>query len=484
VTRDDGRADYDAVVIGSGPNGLVAAIEIATAGRSVLVVEAADRPGGGTRTEEVTLPGFRHDICSAIHPLAVGSAAMRDLPLERHGVRWIHPDHALAHPLDGPGSNFTAALLDRSIDDTAARLGADGEAWHRLMGTITRPGLDLVDALLDPISVPRHPVALARFGLSGIQGSERLGVRRFEGESARALFSGLAAHSILPLDALSTGGYGMMLGALGHVVGWPFPEGGAASIADALVAILRERGGVIECGRTVTSPDDLPSSRVALADTSPAGLVSILGDRLPGRYQRRVGRFRHGPGVFKVDWALDGPVPWTDPEVGRAGTVHVGGTAAQIGAAEAEVAAGRHPERPFVLVAQHSPFDPTRAPAGQHTLWGYCHVPNGSTVDMTARIEAQIERFAPGFTDRILARHTMDTVEVRAHGRNYVGGDINGGAADLRQFVFRPVVSLRPWRIPVPGWYLCSSSIPPGGGVHGMCGRKAARAALLHELRG
>jgi phytoene dehydrogenase-like protein len=479
VSSDRGRPDYDAVVIGSGPNGLVAAIEIATAGRSVLVVEAADSPGGGTRTEEVTLPGFRHDICSAIHPLVVGSDALRELPLERHGVRWIHPDHAVAHPLDGE-----AAVLDRSIDDTAARLGPDGEAWRRLMGTITGPGLGLVNDLLDPISLPRRPVSLARFGLVGIQGAERLGTRRFVDEPARALFAGLAAHSILPLDAPVTGGYGMMLGALGHLVGWPFPERGASSIADALVSILRERGGSIECGRPVTSPDDLPRSRVVLADTSPNGLVSILGDRLPARYQRRVSRFRYGPGVFKVDWALDGPVPWADPEVGRAGTVHVGGTAAEVVAAEAEVAAGRHPERPFVLVAQQSVFDPTRAPAGQHTLWGYCHVPNGSTVDMTDRIEAQIERFAPGFRDRILARHTMDTVEVRTHGRNYVGGDINGGAADLRQFVFRPVVSLRPWRTPVPGWYLCSSSIPPGGGVHGMCGRKAARAALRHELRG
>lgn len=475
-------SEYDAVVIGSGPNGLVAAIDLATAGRRVLVVEAADRPGGGMRTEELTLPGFHHDVCSAIHSLAVGSAAMRDLPLTDHGVRWIHPEHALAHPLDSG-----AVLLDRSIDETAARLGKDGDAWRRIMAPITSPGLGIVDDLLDPISLPRHPLALARFGLTGIQGSTRLGRRRFDGEPAGALFAGLAAHSILRLDAPVTAGYAMMLGALAHLVGWPMPEGGAQRLADGLVSILAERGGSIECGVTVTSPDQLPSSRVVLADTSPTGVVGILGDHVSPRYRRRVGRFRHGAGVFKVDWALDGPVPWSDPAAAGAGTVHVGGTAAEVAFAEGEVAAGRHPERPFVLVCQQSVADPTRAPAGKHTLWGYCHVPNGSTVDMTDRIEAQIERFAPGFRDRVLARHTMDTGAVEDHGRNYVGGDINGGAADLRQFAFRPVTSLRPWRIPTSGtgagWYLCSASIPPGGGVHGMCGRRAARSALAHELR-
>lgn len=476
------KQEYDAVVIGSGPNGLVAAIDIASTGRSVLVLEAADRPGGGLRTEELTLPGFHHDVCSAIHSLALGSAAMRDLPLEQHGVRWIHPEHALAHPLDGG-----AAILDRSIDDTAAGLGVDGDAWRRVMAPLTGPGLGIVDDLLDPISVPRHPIGLARFGLTGLQGSTRLGRRRFTEEPARAMFAGLAAHSILRLDAPATSGYAMMLGALAHLVGWPMPEGGAGRVAEAMVAILEERGGRVECGVAVTSADELPSSRVVLADTSPGALVAILGDHAPARYRRRVGRFRHGPGVFKIDWALDGPVPWTDPAVAGAGTVHVGGTAAEVAHSEAEMATGRHPDRPFVLVCQQSVADPTRAPAGKHTLWGYSHVPNGSTVDMTERIESQIERFAPGFRDRVLARHTMDTEAVERHGRNYVGGDINGGAADLGQFVFRPVTSLRPWRVPTPGlaagWYLCSASIPPGGGVHGMCGRRAARSALAHELR-
>lgn len=469
---------YDAVVIGAGPNGLVAAIEIARAGRSVLVLEAADTPGGGTRTEQLTLDGFHHDVCSSIHPLAVGSPAFRDLAIEDHGVRWIHPDAPLAHPLEGG-----AAILERSLDATVERLGADGPAWRRLFERVTVPGFDLIDTVLQPLSPPRHPVALARFGLAGIQAAERLGRRAFDDEPAAALFAGLAGHAIQRLSAPITAGFGMLLGGLAHLVGWPLAEGGSARIADALVEILRLHGGEIECSRPVTSARQLPPSRVVLADVSPSALVGLLGDELAPRHRKRFGRFRHGPGVFKVDWALDGPVPWTDPEVARAATVHVGGTAAEIAAAEAEMASGRHPEQPFVLLAQTSLFDPTRAPEGRHTLWGYCHVPNGSTVDMTERIERQIERFAPGFRDRIVARHTMNTEQLQAHGRNYVGGDINGGAADLRQYAFRPVVSARPWIVPVPGWYLCSSSVPPGGGVHGMCGLVAARSALRRELR-
>ncbi|HEY5664077.1 MAG TPA: NAD(P)/FAD-dependent oxidoreductase [Ilumatobacter sp.] len=468
---------YDAVVIGSGPNGLLAAVEIAGAGRSVLVLEAADRPGGGTRTEEVTLPGFRHDVCSTIHPLGLASPALRSLPLAEHGVEWIQPDAPLAHPLDG-----RAAILERSLADTATRLGADGARWRRLLGLVAGPGTDLTDQLLDPFALPRHPLALARYGMTGIRGAESV-VGRFDGDEAAALLAGLAGHAIQRLDAPTTAGFGLLLGGLAHTVGWPLARGGSQSIADALVSILESRGGEVECGRLVTTLDDLPPSRVVLADTSPGAVVSMLGDRLPGRWRRRVGRFRHGPGVFKVDWALDGPVPWSDPEVARAATVHVGGTAAEVIAAEHAVATGQHPERPFVLVAQTSLFDPSRAPTGQHTLWGYCHVPNGSTVDMTDRIERQIERFAPGFRDRILARRTMDTVAVEAHDANYVGGDINGGAADIRQFVFRPVVAARPWIVPADGWYLCSSSVPPGGGVHGMCGRLAARSALARELR-
>jgi phytoene dehydrogenase-like protein len=468
---------YDAVVIGSGPNGLVAAIEIARAGRSVVVLEGAPTHGGGTRTAQLTEPGFLHDVCSSIHPLGLASPALRALPLEDHGVRWIHPDAPLAHPLPG-----RAAMLERSLAATVDGLGADGPRWRSLLGLVTRPGRDLVDSLLDPFAPPRHPVALARFGLAGIQSAERL-ARGFTTDEAAALLAGLSAHSIQRLSAPATGGFGLLLGGLAHLVGWPLAAGGSQAIADALVSILRSHGGEVITDRWVASVDDLPSSRVVVADTAPAGLARILGTRLPSGYVQRLGRFRHGPGVFKVDWALDGPVPWSDPAVGRAATVHVGGTLAEVAASEAAMAAGRHPDRPFVLVAQTSLFDPLRAPQGGQTLWGYCHVPNGSTVDMTDRIEAQIERFAPGFRDRIVARHTMDTVAVAAHDPNYVGGDINGGSADLRQLAFRPVVAARPWIVPVDGWYLCSSSIPPGGGVHGMCGRRAARSALARELR-
>jgi phytoene dehydrogenase-like protein len=468
----------DAVVIGAGPNGLSAAIEVARTGRSVVVLEAADRPGGGTRTEERTLPGFHHDVCSAVHPLALGSPAFRDLPLEEHGVRWIHPDAPLAHPLAD-----RAVILERSLDATAERLGVDGPEWERLMGAVTRPGLDLVDGLLDPIAVPRHLVHLARFGLHGIRGSTSVGHRRFDGDDAPALLAGLAAHSILPLDALATTGFAMVLGGLAHVVGWPLVEGGSQRLADALVSILESYGGTVECNRRVERLSDLPPSRVVLADITPTQFLRIAGDEVSPRARRRLGRFRHGPGVFKIDWALDGPVPWRDPEVARAATVHVGGTMAEIAAAEAEVMAGGHPDTPFVLVVQPSGFDPTRAPDSKHTLWAYCHVPNGSTVDMTQQIENQIERFAPGFRDVVVGRSTMDTRAVEAHGTNYIGGDINGGAADLRQFVFRPVVSPRPWVLQLAGWYLCSASIPPGGGVHGMGGRKAARSALRRELR-
>jgi phytoene dehydrogenase-like protein len=468
------RRRYDAVVIGAGPNGLVAAIEIARAGRSVLVLEAAPVAGGGMRTEALTLPGFRHDVCSSIHPLGIASPALRALPLAEHGVQWVHPDAPLAHPLDDG-----AVVLERSVDATAEALGSDGERWRSLTATVPA---ELIDDLLDPWSVPRHPVAMARFAAPGIRSALAVG-RGFGGDRAAALLAGLAAHSVMPLDAPITAGVGLVLGGLAHEVGWPLVAGGSQSLADALVDILRGAGGEVRTGHRVASVGDLPPARAVLADTSPRGLAAILGGAAPERWARRVMRFRHGPGVFKVDWALDRPVPWKDPQVARAATVHVGGTMAEIARAEAEVNAGVHPERPFVLLAQTSRFDPTRAPDGRHTLWGYCHVPSGSRVDMTERVEAQIERFAPGFRDCIVARHTMDTVAMEDHDANYVGGDIGGGLNDLRQFVFRPTVSPRPWKLPVDDWYLCSSSIPPGGGVHGMCGRKAARSALRHSLR-
>lgn len=464
------------MVVGSGPNGLVAAITLASAGWRVSVVEAADQPGGGMRSAELLRPGVVHDICSAVHPLALASPALRDLPLVEHGVRWVHPDVPLAHAMES-GS----VLLHRSVEETAAGLGVDGEAYRRLLGPLVDDGLALTDALLAPRSVPRDGfAALARYGVAGLRSADGLARARFDGEAAPALFAGLAGHSVLSLGAPITAGYGLMFAVLGHLVGWPVAAGGSQSLADALVSLLASLGGRVECGRRIRSLEELPATRAVVLDLGPPQVAALAGDRLPPRYARTLGRFRYGPGVHKVDWVLDGPVPWTDPACARAGTVHVGGTRAEVSAAEELVQRGGHPDRPFVLFAQASVFDPTRAPAGIHTGWGYCHVPNGSTVDMTDRIERQIERFAPGFRDRIVDRHVMGTSDMERHNANYVGGDINGGAADLRQFLARPSLDLDPWATPADGLYLCSASTPPGGGVHGMGGRHAAHSVLRH----
>ncbi len=470
--------EVDAVVVGSGPNGLVAAITLASAGWKVVVLEAGSRPGGGTRSMELTLPGVVHDVCSAIHPLGLASPALRSLPLADHGLEWVHPDLPLAHPLDGG----RAALLHRSVAATADGLGADGAAYRKLIDPFVRSGLDLTDGLLSPLTFPpKHPIELARYGITGIQSAERVARRRFTTDEAGGLFAGLAAHSMLSLGSLSTAGYAMMLGGLGHLVGWPMARGGSQSIADSLVGVLERLGGSVVCDSRVASLDELPPARAVLLDLTPRQVLAIAGDRLPGRYARRLGRYRYGPGVFKIDLALDGPIPWTNADVHRAATVHLGATMIEIAAAEDDVLHGRHPERPFVLVAQHTRFDPSRAPNGVHTVWAYCHVPNGSTVDMSERIENQIERFAPGFRDLVVARHTMGPVAMEAHNANYVGGDINGGASDLRQFIARPTLGLHPWATPLDGVYLCSSSTPPGGGVHGMCGRHAAHEVLRRQ---
>jgi phytoene dehydrogenase-like protein len=472
VSRDGG------VVVGAGPNGLVAAVTLARAGWPVTVLEAAARPGGGTRSEAFTLPGFVHDVCSAVHPLGIGSPAMRELPLSPDVLQWVQPDIPLAHPLDGG----RAALLHRSLDETVADLGRDGPAYARLIEPIARKGLGIVDGALSPLAFPpRHPFAMARFGLLGVRSARSVAHGRFETDGARALLAGCAAHPMLPLASRLTGGFGLMLLALAHVVGWPFARGGSERIADALVTLLRHHGGEVVTDHRVTSLRELPPARAVLLDLTPRHVAQIAGDTLPARYRRRLERYRYGPGVFKVDWALDGPVPWACADVARAGTVHVGGRFDEIAAAEDDVHRGDHAERPFVLVAQPSVFDRSRAPEGKHTVWAYCHVPNGSTVDMTDRIEAQVERFAPGFRDRILARHVMDTAAMEAHDANYVGGDINSGVSDLRQHFARPVLSLHPWATPVRGLYLCSSATPPGGGVHGMCGLHAARLALRRE---
>ncbi|MFP5343437.1 MAG: phytoene desaturase family protein [Candidatus Limnocylindria bacterium] len=475
-----GAPPLDAIVVGSGPNGLAAAITLLRAGRTVQVYEAADTIGGGTRTEELTLPGFRHDVCSTILPLTAASPFMRTIDWAAHGVELVHPEAPVAHAL----APDRAVVLERSVKATAAGLGGrDGAAWRSLFGPLARDADKLAHELLRPvIHVPRHPLALARFGLPALASARRLARTRFRDEPARALFAGLAGHAMLALDRPLSASFGLVLGMYAHAVGWPLVRGGSAAVATALADEVRSLGGAIETGRRVGSLADLPPSRAVILDTTPRAAVAIAGDRLPERTRRALAAFRYGSGVFKIDWALDGPVPWRDPAAGRAATVHLAGTFDEIAAAEAEVAAGRHPDRPYVLFVQYHPWDTSRAPAGATTAWAYCHVPAGSGVDMTARIEAQVERVAPGFRDRILARSTMDPAAMEAHDANYIGGDINAGVQDIRQLVFRPTVSLDPYHVGA-GIYLCSSSTPPGGGVHGMGGHLAARSALGRDLR-
>lgn len=472
--REWGKGVPEAVVVGAGPNGLVAAITLARAGWDVVVHEAAATIGGGTRSAELTEPGVVHDVCAAIHPLALASPALSALPLAEHGLRWIHAPAPLAHPLDGG----RATLLERSVAHTALGLADDGPAYERMLEPLVDAGHSIVEALLSPRRVPRTPIALARFGMHALRPARSSTEARFSTEAARALLAGSAGHSMLSLDAAGTAGYGLLLTLLGHVVGWPVAEGGSQRIADALTAVLRADGGEIVTEHEITSLRDLPPADATVLDVTPRQLLQIAADALPPRAARALGRYRYGPGVCKVDWVLDGPIPWESPDVARAGTVHVGGTLDEIAAGEAEVVAGRHPERPFVILAQPTLFDPTRAPTGSHTAWAYCHVPSGSDVDRTNAIERQVERFAPGFRDRVRARHTMTAARLESYDANYVGGDINGGSGDLRQLFSRPVPSRRPWRTAVPGVYLCSSSTPPGGGVHGMCGWHAAQTVL------
>src|SRR5215210_350694 len=465
--------DLDAVVVGSGPNGLAAAITLAREGRSVLVIEAADTVGGGMRSAELTRKGYVHDVCSAIHPLAAGSPFFGDLPLGEHGLELVQPPAPMAHPFD----DGTAVMLERSIDATAAQLGDDARKYRRLFAPLVHDKGRLLPFLLGPRPLPRHPIGAARFGLLGLRSALGL-TRRFRDPRAKALFAGLAAHSIQSLRRSPTASFGLVLGLLGHAYGWPLVRGGSQGLADALASYLRSLGGEIETGRTIESLDELPNASLKLLDLTPRQIVRIAGHRLPNRYLRALRRYRYGPGVFKVDWALDGAVPWAAEECGRAATIHVGGSIEEIVESEDAVWRGRVSDRPFVLVAQQSLFDDSRAPRGRHTLWAYCHVPNGSTLDMTDRIERQIERFAPGFRERVLARSTHTAVAMEAYNANYVGGDINGGVQDLLQLYTRPAVRINPYSTPVDGLYICSSSTPPGGGVHGMCGYLAAQAAL------
>ncbi|HEV3194305.1 MAG TPA: NAD(P)/FAD-dependent oxidoreductase [Polyangiaceae bacterium] len=474
------RGGLDAVVVGSGPNGLAAAVAMAQQGASVLVLEARDEIGGGTRTRELTLPGFHHDVCSGCHPMGVLSPFFRTLPLGAHGLRWVKPTASVAHPLDGE----PAVVLRRSPTDTARGLGSDARAYERMVAPfLGNPEGLLQDVLAPLLRVPKHPLLMLRFGLSAVRSAVGLARGRFAGLRARALFAGCAAHAILPLDRALTAAMGLLFCIVGHVEEWPVAAGGSVAIARALASVLASLGGRLETGRAVRSLADLPPTRVVLFDTSPAQMADIAGPVLPASYVRALRRYRYGPGVFKIDWALDGPIPWRDPAVLEASTVHVGGTLDEIAAAEAAVWRGEHPEQPFVLLVQQSQFDPTRAPAGKHTGYAYCHVPAGSAADLTQIIERQVERFAPAFRDRILARHVMSAADFERYNPSFVGGAITGGVADLAQVLARPVARYNPYATPNPRVFLCSGSTPPGGGVHGMCGYHAARAALRRMER-
>ncbi|HTY25032.1 MAG TPA: NAD(P)/FAD-dependent oxidoreductase [Desulfomonilaceae bacterium] len=471
-------SEYDAVVVGSGPNGLAAAITIAQAGRSVLLLEAKDTIGGGTRTEELTLPDFRHDVCSAIHPLALTSPFFRSLELGSHGLEWIHPPVPLAHPLD----DKPAVLLERSLEATAKGLSQDSDRYHRLMGPLVRDWDKIVPDLLKPLGVPQRPLPFLRFGLRAMRSAVGLARSWFRGDKARALFAGNSAHAIFPLQHLSSAGFGLVLCMSGHAVGWPIARGGSQAIADALASYLVSLRGVIRVGVPVSSLSDLPKARAVLFDVTPKQLACIAGSIFPSHYQERLQGHRYGAGAFKVDWALNGPIPWSDPRCAQAGTLHLGGAFEEVAAAELGVWRGTVPEKPFVLLSQPSLFDSTRAPEGFHTAWAYCHIPNGCTADMTQRIEAQVERFAPGFQSQIMARHTMSPSDMEAYNANYVGGDIAGGVQSFRQLFFSPLGRWRAYATPAKGFYICSSSMPPGGGVHGMCGHLAAKLALQQVL--
>jgi phytoene dehydrogenase-like protein len=455
-------------------------VALAREGWTVTIHEAAERIGGGTRTEALTLPGFLHDVCSAVHPMGAGSPFFRTLPLADHGLEWIPPPVLMAHPLD----DGTATALLPSVSDTAATLGPDAAAYRRLMDPLVPRWKELFDdALGPPLRVPRHPILMARLGLRGLRSATGLARSAFEGPRARAFFMGLAAHTLLPLDRVPTAAFGVMLGLAGHGPGWPIPRGGSRSIAGALAALLREHGGRILTESAVENVDDLPATDAVLLDLTPRQVLEVAGHRLPERYRTRLRDYRYAPGAFKLDWALSEPIPWTAPECRSAGTVHLGGSAEAIVRSADAAWHGRDDDHPYVLVAQPSLFDPSRAPEGRHTAWAYCHVPHGDTRDRTAAIEGQVERFAPGFRDTILARSTMNTRELEAHNPNLVGGDINGGLADLRQFLFRPVPTLDPYATPDPMLFLCSASTPPGGGVHGMCGWHAARSVMKRNAR-
>lgn len=467
------KRDFDAVIVGSGPNGLAAAITLRQQGLSVLLIEGKDKIGGGLRSEGLTLPGYVHDVCSAIHPMALASPFFKLLPLEAHGLEYIQPDIAAAHPFD----DGSAAVLKKSITETAQLLGADEQAYLRLIQPLVKTWPGMAADVLGPLHFPKHPLDMAKFGLNALTSALYLS-KRFKTEAARGLWAGMAAHSLQPLSNLSTSAIGLVLMAAGHLGGWPIPKGGSQSIANALASYFLSLGGKIETGFYVSSLEQLPSAHAVLFDVTPKQLLQIAGRKFSSLYKWQLERYRYGLGVFKIDWALDGPIPFKAKTARLAGTVHIGNTLEEIATSEQQTWNGKHPEKPFVLLAQQSTFDTSRAPDGKHTAWAYCHVPNGSDKDRTEAIENQVERFAPGFRDLILGRHTMNTIQLESYNPNYIGGDINGGVIDIGQLFTRPALRWSPYKTSAKGIYICSSATPPGGGVHGMCGYHAAKKAL------
>lgn len=470
--------DHDALIIGSGPNGLAAAIHLARNGWKVKVIEGADTIGGGTRTKELTLPGFKHDVCSASHPMGVASPFMRSLDLEAHGLRWLNPKVPLAHPLDGG----RAGVLHRSLEETCEVLGKDGAIYRRYFAPLVKKADDLFADILRPARLPRHPITMTRFGVGAMMPA-MVFASIFDTEEGRALFGGSAAHSIIPLEKFFTSAIGLVLQICAHSVGWPIPEGGSQRITETMADILRGLGGEIQCGWQVKSLAELPPAKALLFDVSPRNLSHICGDALPARYRKKLEAYRHGPGVFKVDYALNAPIPWTNEWCRKAGVVHVGGTIEEIAKSERESWFGKHPAKPFILVNQPTLDDPSRAPAGKHIAWAYCHVPAGSTTDMLEVMNEQIERFAPGFRDCVLAQHTMNCAQMEDYNANYIGGDVVGGVNDLWQLFTRPAGLIQPYATPNRRVFLCSASTPPGGGVHGMCGYHAAQCVMKRVTR-